>query len=289
MERHGEFDAMEIFYFCGTGNSLFVAKEMAKKLPGAELTPIVSSLSKNEVSSNASTVVVVFPEHALTMPIAVKKFLEKIKLPDADFICIVVTRAGTVFSGFGRIERILRKKHKKASFMHVLNMYNNDSRHSNYAVPSTEELEKIRENVLCDIEYITENIAAKKSNHFVDIDVIHPIAGNRLAQWLVEHVVLIAMDIAECVGGVNYFYHDRKCTGCGICEKVCLSRKICMRDNAPVWDTKKMCYMCFACLNFCPAASVQIKTIPGVKSYTAENGRYTHPYASVADLEGQKR
>jgi Pyruvate/2-oxoacid:ferredoxin oxidoreductase delta subunit len=46
--------------------------------------------------------------------------------------------------------------------------------------------------------------------------------------------------------------------------------------------------MCFACLNYCPEKSVQINDIPGVKSYTKENGRYSHPYAVVKDISMQK-
>lgn len=46
--------------------------------------------------------------------------------------------------------------------------------------------------------------------------------------------------------------------------------------------------MCFACLNYCPNQSVQINDIPGVKSYSQQNGRYTHPYATVRDIAGQR-
>ncbi len=48
--------------------------------------------------------------------------------------------------------------------------------------------------------------------------------------------------------------------------------------------------MCYACLNFCPAQSVQINDIPGiVKSYTRTNGRYSHPYATVKDIAREKQ
>lgn len=96
------------------------------------------------------------------------------------------------------------------------------------------------------------------------------------------------MTISEYIGGVNYFYADSRCIGCGICEKVCLSKKIKMNDKKPIWQKKVLCYMCFACLNFCPEKSIQVEDIPGVKSYTKENGRYPHPYASVKDISAQK-
>jgi NAD-dependent dihydropyrimidine dehydrogenase PreA subunit len=104
----------------------------------------------------------------------------------------------------------------------------------------------------------------------------------------VERSVLFAMDFSECIGGVNYFYADTKCCGCGICEKVCLSGKVRMSGRKPEWQKKVFCYMCFACLNYCPRQSVQIKSIPGVKSFTETNGRYPHPYADSNDIAAQK-
>jgi hypothetical protein len=39
---------------------------------------------------------------------------------------------------------------------------------------------------------------------------------------------------------------------------------------------------------FMPQQAVHIKSIPGVKSFTRENGRYLHPYAAIADISAQK-
>ncbi len=44
-----------------------------------------------------------------------------------------------------------------------------------------------------------------------------------------------------------------------------------------------------ACLNYCPAQAVQIKDKWFMKSYTANNGRYSHPYATADDIAAQKR
>jgi formate hydrogenlyase subunit 6/NADH:ubiquinone oxidoreductase subunit I len=103
-----------------------------------------------------------------------------------------------------------------------------------------------------------------------------------------EKLVLAAMTLSEYIGGVNYFYTDSTCIGCGICEKVCLSKKITIKEKRPVWQKNVFCYMCFACLNFCPKQSVQIKSIPFVKSFSRENGRYPHPYAAPDDIAAQK-
>ncbi|GAH26880.1 unnamed protein product [marine sediment metagenome] len=60
----------------------------------------------------------------------------------------------------------------------------------------------------------------------------------------------------------NYFYADSKCTGCGICEKVCLSQKIKMINKKPVWQKNVKCYLCYACLNYCPEQSQSTIPLP---------------------------
>ncbi len=46
------------------------------------------------------------------------------------------------------------------------------------------------------------------------------------------------------------------------------------------------CYMCYACLNFCPKEAIQIYSKIWMKSYTTERGRY--PYTTIEDIVGQK-
>jgi ferredoxin len=81
---------------------------------------------------------------------------------------------------------------------------------------------------------------------------------------------------------------DLKCTGCGICEKVCPSSKIKIVDATPIWQCKVDCYFCYACLNFCPNQAIQIHSQIYMKSFTTEKGRYPHPYAGVIDMVAQK-
>ena len=52
---------IEIYYFSGTGNSLYVAKELQKRIPETNLIPIVSLLSKDIIKTDGETVGFVFP------------------------------------------------------------------------------------------------------------------------------------------------------------------------------------------------------------------------------------
>lgn len=67
------------------------------------------------------------------------------------------------------------------------------------------------------------------------------------------------------------FNVKENCTGCGLCEKICPSGVIKIKDNKPVWNGE--CQQCLGCLNRCPKSAIQYGKI------TLKNGRYVHPDA----------
>ncbi len=84
------------------------------------------------------------------------------------------------------------------------------------------------------------------------------------------------------------FYYDQTCTGCGVCESVCLAGKVRMVHDRPVWSDSIRCHGCFACLSFCPKQSIQVKSKWYLRSYTEQNGRYHHPEITANDIASQK-
>lgn len=278
----------EIYFFSGTGNSLFVAKELQKRIPDAAIIPMVSLMKHKVIQAQGRVIGFVFPVHALTIPIIVRKFIQKLDLEKADYIFAIATREGSVFRGFEKIDQLLKRKKRRLSSHFILKMYNNDARHGKYIVPTKSEIFSREKVVLEQLDIIKEIIITKGISREKDTNYTIKTASNPILGFLIEKIVIFLMNIAEYFGGVNYFYYDDKCTGCGICEKVCLSKKIKMVDERPTWQKDILCYMCFACLNYCPKEAVQIHDIPGVKSYSKEGGRYPHPYATVNDICMQK-
>lgn len=283
----------EIYYFSGTGNSMFIAKELQKRIPGSELFPMVSLLEagrriQKPIKVGSGPVGFVFPVHALTIPIAVKWFLEQADISAGSYFFAVATRGGSAFKGFEIINRLLARNGKQLDACCILNMGNNEARHGRYTAPTQTELSHMEEAAMQKLDEITDCLQAQKKYRPVDTGKKYDICQNPMLNHLMENLVVTGMAASEYLGGVQYFFTDERCSGCGSCEKVCLSRKITMRDGKPDWQRKVFCYMCFACLNYCPLQSVQIKSIPGVPSCTRENDRYSHPYASAADIAAQK-
>jgi ferredoxin len=278
---------IEIYYFSGTGNSLYVAKELQKQIPGSCLEPIVRHLKKDALATTGDTIGFIFPTHGMTVPIPVKNFIKKADLRSADYIFAAATRGGTKCFAFDAIKKILKKKGKRLNSYFTFTMASNDPKLESFEVPTVEEIEKIKSKIQKHVRSIKKIIINKKDHQekdtsYVSFPFIKPIS------LILERLVLIGMKYAEYQGGKDYFYSDSKCTSCGICQKVCLSGKIKMIGGRPSWQKNIKCYFCYACLNYCPVQSLQIKPSWYMKSYTKIKGRYPHPFAKVIDIAGQK-
>lgn len=264
-------DKIEIFYFSGTGNSLHVARELRKKLPSAVLIPIASFIGKNELKTSGKVIGFVFPIHLSTIPIFILDFIRQIDLSSAEYIFAVATRVGTEHSAFFEMEKILKKKNKKLNAFISLNMPSNDPKFGFKAL-MPEEMAKLDKQFNRRLDILAGAISVKtelreKDNAFTArVPLVNALA------WLVK----LADNMQQ------KFYADEKCAGCGTCAKVCLSKKIIMKDGRPFWQKEVKCFKCYACLNFCPNKAVQIK------GYTENKGRYSHPFASIEDIARQK-
>lgn len=278
----------EIYYFSGTGNSLFVAEELQKRLPEVKLIPIVSLMNSEIIKTVAETVGIIFPLQGPTFPNAVRMFLQRADLKSANYIFAVATRGGTSCRIRTEIDKILKKKNRRLSAHFVITVFNNnpklksDGSKCSFHIPLEEELTQKTEEIKSRLDSMRDIIIRKEISHKNDTEYDVKMG------FILERLILFGIKTQEHKSIKNYFYTDSKCISCGLCEKVCLSNKIIMKDGRPDWQDNTLCYMCYACLNYCPMESVQINSKWFMKSYTATQGRYSHPYASAFDIERQK-
>lgn len=270
----------EIYYFSGTGNSLHVAQELKKRIPNSTLIPLVSLLDNDIIKTKGKTVGFVFPTYFTTVPAPVRLFLKKIDMKSSDYNFSIVTRMGSFCVANRNIKRLLKKKGKSLDSQFILNMASNS--------PTGLKPGKGDENWVHDIS--KERIAQLESEiqpHLDDIQKIivnqekHPkkTSINPLASIVERIMYFMTRNIKTQID----FIIDSTCTGCGICEKVCLSKKIKMVNNKPQWQEQVRCFYCYVCFNFCPTQAILVN-----KKYTKKDGRYFHPDIKVNDIANQK-
>ena len=287
----------EIYYFSGTGNSYYIAKEIQQRIPDLKLIPIAAILNNGlkkkkagderryYIESKAENVGFIFPSHGLTIPIPVREFLRKLDLESSKYLFSVVTRGGSIFRGFEIMNKILKKQNKKLHASFIINMGMNDPKLKSFIVPTSVELEKIEMNVQQKLDIIQDIICYQKE-HQGDVNGV-TFSRYEPLNYVLERLIPFAVaNIATRVK--KYFYADLNCIGCGTCERVCLSQKIIMKNDNPVWQLDVNCFMCYACLNYCPTRAIQIYSKLYMKSFTKQKGRYPHPYAREDDISNQK-
>ncbi len=271
----------EIYYLSGTGNSLHVAKELKKRIPDSDLIPLVGIKNKKGIKTEGEVVGFVFPVHFMTAPKVVFSILEKIDMATANYIFVIATRCGTPCGVMYRqFEKLLQRKGKCLASYITVNMANNDPKFKNWKPCSREKLNEIDAALQKKLDIFMDVIQNREQYRETDHEITFPV--NPVFERLGILVITLAGDGKEC------FYADSSCSGCGSCEKVCLSSKVRMVDGRPEWQKNKNCYSCYACLNFCPERAIQLKSTPLTKLYTDQNGRYHHPDISLNEIALQK-
>ena len=272
----------EIYYFSGTGNSLHVAQELQKRIPGAALIPMVSLLDNEVVETQEETVGFVFPVHLTTLPVPVREFLEKLDPRSAKYIFAIVTREGSLCLANISMGKILRGKGKSLDAYFILSMPINTPTGLKPTPGDKDWVDRIS----------MEKVQALESDAQNRLDSIQRTIVNREPQDesshlgpLLKRLISILMVPAEksIARGTIPYYADSGCSGCGTCEKVCPSKKVKLVDGKPAWQKGIQCYHCYACFNFCPTQSILVG-----ERYTKKDSRYSHPKITAGDIARQK-
>mgnify|MGYP001813224890 FL=1 len=280
----------EIYYFSGTGNSLHVAQELQKRLAGARLIPIMSFVGRESVTASGNTVGFVFPHYASSLPKVIRAFIEKLDLGSARYLFAIATRGGTKTWAFAEIDQVLKEKGRRLDSHFAITMPGgNDALVKSYAERITEErVQRLESEMLIRLDAIQRTIVDREVSREEDRGHVAPppflVPFVPLLDALAPHLIRLGRRVESSFE----FYCDETCTGCGVCERVCLAARVQMVDDRPVWSDSVRCYGCFACLSFCPKESIQVRSKWYLKSYTEQNGRYHHPAIDANDIARQK-
>lgn len=253
-----------IFYFTGTGNSLWVAKELGKIL-GEPLVSIAAELKtgKNEFVyplRKEEKILFVFPVHSWGPAVSVMRFISQLIFSGYDrhavySVCTCGDECG--YTGT-MVQKALEKKGIILNACHSVIMPNNYILMPGFDVDTKDvEHQKLQDapsRVLAIAEAISEN-------QNVNLYNIGSMA------WLKSRLVYPLFSTFAV--GSNSFRVTDACIACGLCERVCPTGTISLIGDKPVWaDT---CVQCVACIHRCPVRAIEYG------KGTLKKGRYLHP------------
>jgi len=260
--------ATRIYYFTGTGNSLWAARTLAEKLGETTLTPIVQALQDGEILPAEERIGIVFPVYMYRMPHIVYRFLHRLQT-DAP-IFAVATMGGDPGNMFAVAKRVFEQRGLNLRAAMTVKMP------SNYipfgGVPDDDELATVFEAA----EERLDEIAAILERGDAHLETEH----SRYRAWI--HPGLLYKLGYKFVAATDGSYRlDDGCDACGICALVCPVENLVMVDDAPTWSGR--CEQCMACVQWCPQQVIQ------VKDKTRGERRYHHPSVKSKDIVAQKR
>lgn len=253
-----------IFYYTGTGNSLWSARVLAERLGGVRLLPMKSA--DVFAAGDADALGFVFPVHMWGVPGPVLQFLEKLSLKPGIYYFALAVNAGQVSSTLLQLRGLLAKRGAAlaAGFDIVL-----PSNYIPWGGPGPEErrnrlFAQAREK----ISGAGDTIADQKTG---------PIEKGPLWQRII-FTAIYKMTFKQIKKMDKDFWCDDKCNSCSVCVDVCPAKNIVLAAGKPVWQ--HACEQCLACIHWCPQESIQY----GKKTPAYE--RYHHPEVQLKDLVG---
>ncbi len=253
-----------LYYFSGTGNTLYMAKRLKEKLNECELIPIAGLMNQNSINATSEKVGFVFPVYTWSLPKIVYNFVEKIDLSNTKYIFAVCTKGGP-----GRqyviqmLNILLEPKNKILDAAFLTKVF------SAYILAKPNPLHSKEKQ----IRRIKD--AESKLDEWAEL-----IRDNKKTKGKKDSYYPMEDSYKSFIETVNTqdekYYTDDNCNGCGICVQICPVDNMVLVNEKPEWQHK--CQLCLRCFHYCPQEAIQYG------EYTEGRERYNHPYIKLKEF-----
>jgi flavodoxin/Pyruvate/2-oxoacid:ferredoxin oxidoreductase delta subunit len=290
VNKEGIIMNTEIYYFSGTGNSLSVAMDIAKKLRG-ELISIPSVMDKERITTDADVIGIVFPTYYEPyggVPLIIRRFISKLENIESKYIFAVCTYGSTSVLALKYLDKIIKARGSKLSAGFTVNMPNNMA---GPKINSTQNQQKMFNVWKENIEVIHEYVKARKEGEF---DAPNILVGKAyvLIKLIVSPLIFLFKPLTlrhlkkySNSSGKSYeellplmdnsFYTGEECISCKNCSRICPVKNIEIVEGKPQWQHH--CEFCLACFHWCPEGAIK-------SSALTKTVRYHHPDVRISDM-----
>lgn len=254
-----------IFYFSGTGNTRWVARQLAEAT-GEQLLDIAAEIKKapqTYVLKDDERLGFCFPTHGWQPPHIVRHFIRRstiIHSPSSIIhcFCYAVTTCG---DNMGEAMTILNRE-LAAKGLQAETQFSVIMPESYVCLPfmHTDTDQRVAEkidNARRQLQHIIPIIKDRKRG----IIELEKGATPRLYSYVIGGYFNRHM-----ITDRKFFVDTDLCTRCGLCAKVCPVQNI--QGTPPSWQHDGSCTMCLSCYHHCPAHAIHYGTI------TRHRGQY---------------
>lgn len=247
-----------IFYFTGTGNSLYVAKELDKNI-----ISILQIIKEERLEFSADSIGIVCPVYGHEMPGMVKEFIRRASLK-TDYLFAVLTY-GAHHGGAAEIaDQFFRDAGKKAVYITTIEMVDNflPAFDMKEQMAMDKQVEKHLDEIRADLQAKRQGIQKTSPEEKAMHEMYQKMVKNA------PETVWAAFRVTD------------ECVGCGICTRVCPAGCIHLENQYAV-HKQEGCQACYACVHACPKMAVQF-TLPQPEKNPAV--RYRNEHVTLCEL-----
>ena len=246
-----------VFYFTGTGNSLYIAKQIEK-----EHVSIPQVMRQEHLEYRADAIGIVAPVYGHEVPAMVRDFLKRAVF-HTDYFYMILTYGNRHGGASELAAQLCADCGIPVSYINVIMMVDN-------WLPGfdMEEQKKIDKHVEEQLAAILADLKARRKM----ISEVTEEDREAHGQFM-QRMSQMPADAWQ-----NLLRVADSCVGCGICEKVCPT------DSIYVVDGKAMhipgnCQTCLACAHACPQKAIGL-TVPEKNP----GARYRNPHISLEEI-----
>ena len=232
-----------IVYFSGTGNSRFVAEQIAEAT-GDELVNAVKYTRKgqNAVFSTPGIYVFVSPIYVSAPPMVFLDFIRHSTFPTDCRAYFIMTCAG----GMGGAPCYCRALAAEKGFTYM-GTAEIEMPQNYIAMFKTGTPEENRAKIEAAVPNVTNlSIAIRNCRELPDPG---------MKGWELLSTKMVLAPYYKYFMSTKPFTATDKCIACGKCATVCPLANITLQDGKPVWG--EHCTHCMACINLCPKEAIE--------------------------------
>lgn len=241
-----------IAYFSGSGNSKYIALEIAK-LTNQNILSLNDRIKYNDTETfgDVDTLILSVPIYAWRIPKIVEEQIKSMKLHKSCRIYFIVTTCGSSGNAAKYAKEFCESIN--CEFMGLATIFMPGTYIAFMENPSKEQEIICKEKAKSQIVQIAKCINSKCALPDENVTVTGKFCSDILNPVFYKHIF-----------NRKGFYATDKCVGCGICEKVCPINNIKVINSLPKWQDS--CLHCMACIHHCPQHAIEFRNITRKKN-----------------------
>lgn len=221
-----------IYYFSGTGNSEYVAKELSNSLNDS-----LQSIESAHTLKQDQCIGIITPVYFFELPAIVEDFLQRLTVSPETYLYLVVTYGGKPGNISKQANKIMKKKGIGFYAMYGVKMVD-----TYIPMYDSSKNKIIESHIQSQIQTIASLISQRRIGDYLKGTL--PYFINKAFKMYYKQA-----------RNISHLSIEDTCTHCGLCAKECPQQAIECKDQ--VTFIKDECMMCLRCLHHCPVNAIR--------------------------------